>query len=264
MPEVDGPVGALHHVITGMGDPTTVFAPGLAQSIADTRPFGSAVNGTRVFVDLRGHGGSAAPRSPAGWTYEGLAADVRAVADASHARRALGVSLGAGAIARLLTEQSDRFERVVLALPGVLTEPRPDDELAMTDALADAIERGPSGDPVEVAASLVALQPSAVRGRTDVKLWARRHAAELGGSSGTAIGIRELPRQVALRSLELLSGVTAPVLVLAQRDDDVHPLASAQALASALPNCELVVSDVPWVWGGRAALRDTVSGFLNG
>ena len=102
MPEIDGPVGRLHYVVTGEGAPTTLFVPGLAQSIADTRPFGSAVTGARVFVDLRGHGGSTAPESADGWTYEALAGDVRAVADAVGATRALGVSLGAGALAQLL------------------------------------------------------------------------------------------------------------------------------------------------------------------
>jgi pimeloyl-ACP methyl ester carboxylesterase len=61
-----------------------------------------------------------------------------------------------------------------------------------------------------------------------------------------------------------LAGVSARVLVLAQRDDPVHPVESAEYLAIALPNAHLVVSDVPWVWGGRSALRETVSGFLNG
>jgi hypothetical protein len=52
-------------------------------------------------------------------------------------------------------------------------------------------------------------------------------------------------------------------LVLAQRDDVVHPVESAEALASAIPNARLVVSQTPWIWGGRSALRETVSQFFN-
>src|SRR3954454_15874353 len=41
---------------TGSMVPTTVFAHGLAGSIADTRPLGSAVAGRKVFFHFRGHG----------------------------------------------------------------------------------------------------------------------------------------------------------------------------------------------------------------
>lgn len=259
MPMVDGPVGPLHHVVTGEGDPTTVFVPGLAQSIADTRPFGSAVTGTRVFVDLRGHGGSGAPTSADGWTYGGLAADVRSVADVVEATRALGVSLGAGALVRLLADEPARFERVVLALPGPSDAERDAELLAVTDDLADAVD---ANDPIAIGAALVRLQPEAARGRSDVRLWARRHAADLGGS-GVSEALRHLPRQQVLPSLDALSVVTASVLVLGQRGDVMHPVSAAEALAAAIPLARLEVSDTPWIWGGRSHLRETVSGFLN-
>ena len=264
MLDLVGPAGDLHVVVTGDGEPSTVFVPGLAQSIADTRAFGSAVAGRRGFVDLRGHGGSAAPPDATGWTYQGLADDVSCAADMLDATRALGVSLGAGAIARLLAARPDRFERVVLALPGPLTEARTREALDVTDELARAIGQGSSVDPAAVSSALVRLQPEAVRSRTDVKLWARRHAAELARWPGIAEAIRELPRQTALPSLDVLAGVSGEVLVLAQRDDDVHPLSSAEALVDVLPHAELVVSDSPWIWRARSELRHAVSGFLNG
>jgi pimeloyl-ACP methyl ester carboxylesterase len=211
-----------------------------------------------MFVDLRGHGGSSAPASDAGWTYEGLADDVRQVADEGGATRALGVSLGAGALVRLLTQTPDRFERVVLALPGPLTAPRDAELLAVTDSLADAVA---ANDPIALGRQLLQLQPPAARSRMDASLWARRHAAEIGGTA-VAGALRHLPRQRAVESLDALAGVTAQVLVLAQRDDPVHPVSSAEALVGALPRADLVVSDVPWVWGARTQLRDVVSAFL--
>ena len=51
----------LEQLRAGAGSPVTVFAHGLAAGIADTRPLGSAVAGTRVFFQFRGHGGSDAP-----------------------------------------------------------------------------------------------------------------------------------------------------------------------------------------------------------
>lgn len=258
MPELLDGEWRLHYVVTGAGDPVTVFLPGLAQSIADTRPFGSAVTGTRVFVDLRGHGGSSAPASDDGWTYAGLADDARRVADEVAATRALGVSLGAGALVRLLAQSPDRFERVVLALPGPLTASRDADLLAVTDALADAVE---ANDPTALGRQLLLLQPPAARSRVDASLWARRHASEIGGTA-VAGALRQLPRERVVDALDALRAVTAQVLVLAQRDDPVHPLASAEALAEALPRADLVVSDTPWIWGGRSELRDVVSSFL--
>lgn len=259
MPLIDGPVGQLHHVVTGAGEPVTLFVPGLAQSIADTRPFGSAVEGTRVFADLRGHGGSAAPKSVDGWSYAGLADDVRAVADEAGVTRALGVSLGAAALVRLLADEPTRFDRLVLALPGPVSGDRDDGLLAVSDALADAVA---INDPIAIGRGLVALQPGAAQGRSDVRLWARRHAAEIGGGA-VSEALRQLPRQRVLTSIDALRSVTASVLVLAQRGDDVHPVAAAEEVAAAIPGARLEVSDIPWIWGGRSQLRSTVSGFLN-
>jgi hypothetical protein len=49
-------VGDVEVLVTGSGSPVTVFGHGLAGSIAETRPFGSGVRGTRAFLHFRGHG----------------------------------------------------------------------------------------------------------------------------------------------------------------------------------------------------------------
>jgi pimeloyl-ACP methyl ester carboxylesterase len=68
---LDTPHGVrLERLITGVGDPVTVFAHGLAGDIATTRPLGSAVLGRRVFFHFRGHGRSDAPPGP--WTFDDL------------------------------------------------------------------------------------------------------------------------------------------------------------------------------------------------
>ena len=85
----------LERLVTGAGEPVTVFAHGLGSGIAETRPLGSAVPGRKVFFQFRGHGRSATPPGP--WTYADLARDLRAIADLSGATQALGVSLGASA-----------------------------------------------------------------------------------------------------------------------------------------------------------------------
>jgi 3-oxoadipate enol-lactonase len=90
---------------TGAGAPITVFAPGKGQSIAQTRPFGSGVRGTRVFFQY----GDASPPEA-----------LRQVADEANATRAFGASLGVAAIAQVLAADPGRFDRLVLAIPAGL------------------------------------------------------------------------------------------------------------------------------------------------
>ncbi len=130
----------LEYLTAGTGQPVTVFAHGFAGGIADTRPYGSSVTGTKVFFQFRGHGRSGAPAGP--WSYADLAGDLRGVADRFGARRALGVSLGAGALTRLLARTPDRFDRVVFVLPAVLDEPRSAHAADRTRALLDAVNDG--------------------------------------------------------------------------------------------------------------------------
>ncbi|HVQ18638.1 MAG TPA: alpha/beta hydrolase [Actinomycetes bacterium] len=251
--------------VSGSGQPVTCFVPGLAQTIADTRPFGSGVAGTRVFMDLRGHGGSTAPADAAhegthqGWTFDALADDVEAVANVSGANRALGVSLGAGALLALLVRQPARFERVVLALPSAIDQARGHEAVELFDHIADAVA---ANDQITLVRLLLQLQPPAVRQRPDIVVWARRHASQIGGTA-VQQPLRALARAAPVASRTVLEAVDVPVLVLAQRDDPVHPVATAEALTSALPNAELVVSDVPWIWSARAELREAIAGFLN-
>jgi 3-oxoadipate enol-lactonase len=60
-----------------------------------------------------------------------------------------------------------------------------------------------------------------------------------------------------------LSAVAAPVLVLACRDDPVHPVEVAERLAAMLPDARLYVFDRPApVLTARAGLRRRIAGFL--
>ncbi len=126
---------SLHAESYGSGEPVTVFAGGLGARIAETRVFGSGVAGTRVFYDHRGLGGSG---SDGDWSYDAIAGDLRAVADAVGATRALGVSMGAAALLRVLSVTPDRFERVVLVMPAILDRPR-------DDVRRDLVPPGPAG-----------------------------------------------------------------------------------------------------------------------
>jgi len=248
----------LERLVTGVGDPVTVFAHGLGNGIATTRPFGSGVAGRRLFFQFRGHGRSEAPPGP--WTYLDLARDLRAIADLGGASRAFGASLGAGALCALLAESPERFEKLVFFLPAVLDQPRGPVAWERVSALLEAVE---SGDASAVA-DVVSLElPVAVRNTPAGWAYLRQRLDQLL-RDGLADGLATLADQVPLSDATALAAVTAPALVIGCAGDDLHPVEVAEQLAAALPQATLHVYDRPGVlWSERADLRGRISGFLN-
>ncbi len=250
---------SLERLVTGAGEPVTVFAHGLGSGIATTRPFGSGVTGRRVFFQFRGHGRSDSPPGP--WSYLDLARDLRAVADLSGATRAFGASLGAGALCRLLAESPERFEKLVFFLPAVLDTPRGEAARARLTGLLDAVA---DGDASALADAVSLELPPSVRNTPAGWAYLRQRLDQLL-RDGLAPGLADLPAQAPLDDAGSLAAVTAPALVIAAAEDDLHPVAVAEQLAAALPNATLHVYDRPGVlWTERADLRGRVSEFLNG
>ncbi|HEX5597832.1 MAG TPA: alpha/beta hydrolase [Micromonosporaceae bacterium] len=248
----------LERLVAGTGAPVTIFAHGLGASIATTRPLGSAVTGRKIFFQFRGHGRSDAPAGP--WSYADLARDLRAIADLGAATRALGASLGAGALCRLLAQSPERFERVVFFLPAVLDEPRP---AAARARLADLLEAIESGDAGDVAEAVTPELPSAVRNTPAGWAYLRQRLDQLM-RDGLAPALATLPDQVAVPDRSVLAAVTASALVIGCVGDELHPIAVAEQLAAALPRATLHVYDRPGVlWTHRADLRERISTFLN-
>lgn len=256
---VPGPDGDLEVLTTGRGEPHTLFVHGLAGSISTTRPYASAVAGTRSFVHLRGHGRSHVPASPE-WGYAELAAEVRSVADRLGAGRALGVSMGAGALLAGLAQDPGRFERLVLVLPAAVDRPRGDEAMRRLGRLAARVEAGDAGP---VARHLLLEQPGQVRDDPHVVAWCREQAEQLV-SSGVAAALRVLPGRVPLADRSVLARVTCPVLVLGQEADDTHPASVARELAKALPAGSVHVAPPGGImWEHRQQTREIVGAFLS-
>ncbi len=251
----------LHLEAFGDGAPVTLFVHGVASSIADVRFLGSGVGGTRVFMDLRGHGGSGSPEGTDAWGYPAVARDVRAVADHVGARAAVGVSLGAGAILRCVADTPDRFDRIALVLPASLDQPRPADPASNLAAMARLID---GGDVAGLTALLSAQLPEDIASRRGVdRLMAGRAAAMC--RPGVPRAIRALPDHTAVADRAALARYAGRALVIAHEGDDTHPAAVARDVAAALPGAQLHVFDRPWsMLRERAALRHLLSGFLNG
>jgi 3-oxoadipate enol-lactonase len=236
VPEVLARDGTRLHVeVDGSGDPVTVLAHGLTNTCMELAAFTPLAPGTKVRFCFRGHGHSGTP-DPGHYRFEDLAGDLDAVASAYGATRAVGTSLGQGAITRLLATDPDRFERLVFLLPAALDVEMTDH--TRFDRIADLLETL----PVEEAVARIVADSERVaeddeepwHQELDLFLWQDLNAV------GVARAIREITRDVAITDRELLRAVTAPTLILAQDGDEIHPIELARVLVDLMPNAELI------------------------
>jgi 3-oxoadipate enol-lactonase len=249
-------VAGVEVTVIGGGVPVTVFAHGLGGSSVETRPLAVRTPGTRVLLTFRCHGASDGIEG--GWTYDDLADDLLAVADAFGATRAVGLSLGAGALLRLLSRTPDRFERVAFVLPAALDESRDDHATARLLRLGDALV---AGDEEHVVGMLLEEIPLQMRDRGGVRILVDRRARHMLGSTPP------YPRRgsdAPLHHLDALGLIGAPALVIAQADDPLHPSSLAAQLTAALPHADLLLLEpggVFWTETRRAqdALADHLS-----
>lgn len=237
-------------LVTGAGRPVTVFLPGLGGAADHLRPLGSGVPGTRVFCELAGN--------PAPHDYASLATAFRTVADEHDADQALGVSLGAGALLRMMGETPDRFSRVVIYLPSAFVTVPP----ARLEQLQAILRLAEAADLDALAAVLGEELPSAVRTTRPALEAIRARAERLARPEGLRL-LKNLATGVA--PVEgLLAAGTTEVLVIAAAGDEVHPVAVAEEIATALPDARLEVFATPApLWDSRRELRDLVAGWLS-
>jgi 3-oxoadipate enol-lactonase len=247
-------VGGVACTLVGEGGPVTVFAHGLGGSCAETRPLAAGVPGTRVLLDFRGHGDSVAHAD--GWDYDLLADDLLSIADTFGATRAVGLSLGSGALLRALTRDPTRFERLAMVMPAALDSARDDGATLSVRRLGHAID---AGDVEGITKLLLAELPSEVRSQRAVRLLLRRRARQL--ASRPAPRPRGIDRPVEHRGV--LAAVQAPALVVAQQHDPLHTVEIAVALAAALPNARLLTLPAAGVfWTAREELATQLARHL--
>jgi 3-oxoadipate enol-lactonase len=222
--------------VDGHGEPVTVFAHGLTNSCRELAAFTPMAPGTKVRFCFRGHGHSSTP-PPGAYRFVDFARDLDGVARAYGATRAVGTSLGAGAITNLVAREPDRFQRLVLLLPAALDVPLGDHrDLDRTADLLEAL-------PLDAAIDAI-LSDSGRSQRYEEAPWLREFDVLLWqdiNQAGVARAIREVVRDVALQDRELLRAVTAPTMIICREGDLIHPAELGRVLAGVLPNAELIV-----------------------
>jgi 3-oxoadipate enol-lactonase len=257
MPEVVVEDATIHVEVDGSGEPVTVFAHGLTNSCNELAALTPLAPGTAVRFCFRGHGHSSAPAD--GYGFADFARDLDAVAKAYAATRAVGTSLGAGAITNLLGQDPGRFERIVLLLPAALDRPLADH--VAFDHVAALLETLPKQQAID---RLMAEQEqNGERApwlrEMDLMLWQDLNPA------GVARAIRGVVRDVAIADRELLRRVEAPALIICREGDSVHPAELGRVLAELLSNAELIVlGSEQEMFEAIPQLVIRVSGFLVG
>jgi len=226
---------SLHVEVDGTGAPVTVLAHGLTNSCMELAAFTPFVTGTKVRFCFRGHG-HAGRAAPGRYGFADYAADLRTVADATGATAAVGTSLGAGALTRVITDTPDRFDRLVFLLPASFDRPVVGRPLSLR--VAELLETFPKGEAIERILRESGRDRSYAENpglrEFDLLLWQDLDPL------GVAEAIRGIIGEVAATDPAALAAVTAPALVIAREGDGLHPMAAARDLAAALPDAELI------------------------
>lgn len=251
----------LHVEVAGDGPPV-VLLHGLTAShryvVMGSRHLERA--GHRVLTyDARGHGASDPAEDAGSYRYEDLADDLVAVMAAHDMPRAVlvGASMGAHTALRVALRRPELVSGLVVVTPAF--EPGhelDDDNLAGWDRLADGLAAGgPDGfvDAYDFSRVPEAWQET-VRKVMHQRLSVHEHP------EAVVDAVRGVPRSAPFGSLDELSAIAVPTIVVGDRDeaDPGHPLALAQRYAEAIPEATLVVEDEgksPIAWQGGQLSR---------
>jgi pimeloyl-ACP methyl ester carboxylesterase len=207
-----------------------------------------------IAYDARGHGHSSPAQTPDAYTYELLAEDLRKVLEGLEIDRVAiaGASMGAQTALRFALENPERVLALGLITPAFDPEaPVEVNAYAGWDALAQGLREG----GVEGFVDAYDLESIPERFRETVMTVQRQRLSAHDHPLAVADALEVVPRSRPFESWGELSGVAAPTVVVASRDepDPSHPLAVAERYATAIPHSRLVVEEAgssPIAWQG--------------
>ncbi|MBN8869512.1 MAG: alpha/beta fold hydrolase [Solirubrobacterales bacterium] len=211
--------------------------------------------------DARGHGES----DPADrYGYEGLAEDLELVIESTGAMADGGATLGGHSmgchtVARRTLLDPGGVKALVLIGPVFTGDA---DEDARWDRRAEALEQGGP----EAFAEVVAENSPNQEVHDTVYRLARDRARLHRHPEAVAEALREIPRSKPFESLDELSRLDLPVLVVASHDeaDPGHPYEVAVKWAETIPGADLVSEEPgesPLAWQGGRLSREITSFF---
>lgn len=247
---------ALASCASGTG-PYLIWGHSLLGSMAQEDAIGSMdwpemeALATVIRYDARGHGKSAATADAEDYSWPNMADNMWQVADFYGVDRAFlgGASMGCATALHAAIQQPKRVNGLLLVIPPSGWEERK--AIARNYRRAAYFLSLSAGIPLRLLRWL-----PLPAGDGDFKSSLRRETARLLANADHR-GIVAALRGAALSDLptpEKLQQLTMPALVLAWKDDPVHPLSTAQMLAATLPNAELIIAENdndPWHWAAE-------------
>lgn len=221
--------------------PAVVQLHGLTSSRSRDRvldlDLGRGLSGTRLLrYDARGHGHSTGRPVPEDYRWTTLADDLLRLLDLwfpDEKVHGVGPSMGTGTLLHAAVREPDRFSGLTLLLPPTAWETRA--------ARAGEYERSAVfiekyGIERLIAAGRSVEQPPASVGDPD----SVPHVSEdLLPSVYRGAALSDLPDP------DQLAALTLPTTVLAWIEDPAHPVSTAEALVSLMPNATLQVASTP-------------------
>ncbi|MCB0992898.1 MAG: alpha/beta fold hydrolase [Acidimicrobiales bacterium] len=229
---------------SGQG-PTTIWGHGLHGSRDVENRYGVIDHATLadhldlVRYDARGHGESTTTTERSTYSWDQMAQDQLALADALGIGTyvAAGASLGTATAIHAAVLAPDRIAKLVLVIPPTAWETRAQQvdlyermariaETKGTEPLIRALDQGPVPDPVVDDADWFDNKVNNLRAVDPQRLAIRLRGA------GTA----DLPPR------ELVGHIEAPTLILAWSGDSGHPVDTAEQLHDLIAHSQMVVS----------------------
>lgn len=258
---VVSPAPLIHGESAGEGPPIV-----LCHGITATRRY--VVHGSRalersgntvVSYDARGHGESDPAPPGEGYGYPQLVDDLERVvaAEVGEGRFVLaGHSMGAHTAASYALRHRQRLAGLVLIGPVFLGEIAPS-SLRYWDGLAEALAKGGVDGFVDYIDRNQGIDPGwreSVLKFTRARMLLHRHPEAL------VTALREVARSRPFKSLQELSELDLPALVVASHDaaDPGHPYEAALAYAEMLPHSQVIVEapgESPLAWQGGKLSR---------
>ncbi|MDN5807991.1 MAG: alpha/beta hydrolase [Brevibacterium sp.] len=252
----------------GKGEPHTLFGHGFAGAIRDTRPFGTGITGTKHFLHLPGHGGRPSPGP--GWNYGQIAEALARALMSTSATQALGVSMSAGGLLRLLSAThpvARSLERVALVLPASFTgfsAEAAEANRAHVEKLRGLVA---AGDVESITDLMLSREPAEVADLLPARAWTQAKAENLVNtdmSDGLGLALEIAVDEDADGDPRgALARFPGEVLVLTHEDDPAHPVEVAEAIAAAIPDSRLEVLPAGSIlWRGRHEVRRIIGEFF--
>jgi pimeloyl-ACP methyl ester carboxylesterase len=224
---------------TGSGIPF-VFQHGLGADLNQTFELFQPPAGFRLLTfECRGHGQTRPLGPEEKISIEQFAQDLRAFLDHFHIDRAVigGISMGAAIALRFGLEYPERLMGLVLSRPAWIDQSRADN-LKVFSTLAEYIRKYGAWEgakryqDTEFYQHVRAVSPD--NAKSLLSQFADPRAEE------TVAKLERIPQYVPQHTRSDWKRISVPTLVLANRQDEIHPFDFGETLAREIPNAQLV------------------------